>query len=376
MTEKRLALIIISVDECFPQQGFSGGGHKVTKNLILGLIESKLFKIDIFCKKWSNNSKPPVEGINSVTVLNGRTFVKELKEKLKEGHYDYVLSSDILLPFANNLVHSNSSKFKSKNGKNNFLQQILKIYNHKKIKAQENSIKGNNRAVFTVSESLRKDYIENFNLDENKVFTSYPAVDSYNEFISPVIKKVFTIGSIAGGGLNKGGYLLLFALKSLPKTCKLKARIIFPKFHKSFFFRTAVNLLGLKKCIELLPKQKDMQEYYKAIDCYVLPSLNEAFGLVVTEAASNSKPSLVSSTTGVRELIEDGKNGFVFCREKNPVKNLAQKLIEITDIYFNDSEKFIQICQKATEISQKLDWKNFTDTIINNMVKEEGIKID
>lgn len=367
MTKRKLALIVISLDECFSINGFSGGGHKVTKNLILGLLESEKFDIDIFCQKSEITT---LDGIKSITVLNKKTFVKDLEQKLKEQSYNYILSSDILLPFANNLIHSNSSKYKSKNGKNIFMQKILKIYNAKKIKAQGKCFENNNRAVFTVSESLKKDFVENFNLNENNVFVSYPAVDKYSEFVPTPVKEIFTIGSMAGGGLNKGGYLLMLALKKLPKTCKLKARIIFPKFHKAFFFKTFIKLLGLQNRIELLPKQNDMDSYYKSIDCYILPSLNEAFGLVVTEAASNFKPSLASSTTGVRELIKDSENGFVFERTQTPVKNLTQKLIEITDIYFNNYDKFVEITKNAYEISAKLDWRKFTDTIINNMTPE------
>lgn len=369
--KKKLALIVISLDECFPRNGFSGGGHKVTKKLIEGLVESDLFIIDIYCKK---SAVEKVHEISSITVLNNqKTFKKDLEEKIKENNYDYVLSSDILLPFANTLIHSNSSKHKSKNGKNLFLQKVLKIYNAKKINDQNENLP-RNKAIFTVSNGLKKDYVENFSLDATKAFTCYPAVDSYQEFVATKTKKEFTIGSIAGGGLNKGGYLLLFAMKKLPKDLKLNARIIFPKIHKAFFFKTAVKLLGLENRIEILPKQKDMEEYYKTIDCYVLPSLNEAFGLVVTEAASNFRPSLASSTTGVSELIQDGVSGFVFDREKNPVKNLAEKLAKITDIYFNENQKFNEIAKNANEIAKKLDWKNFTAIIINNMIKETSLK--
>lgn len=367
--KKKLALIVISLDECFTEKGFSGGGHKVTKHLILGLVESGKFEIDIFCKK---SAVEAIDGINSITVLGKKTFVNDLKEKIAQGNYDYVLSSDILLPFANNLVHSNSSKFKSKNGKNKFMQQVLKFYNAKKIKAQEKCFENNKNAVFAVSESLKRDYVQNFNLDENKVFVAYPGMEDNSEFIEPEIKDVFTIGSIAGGGLNKGGYLLLLALKMLPETCKLKARIIFPKFHKAFFFQLCIKLLGLENKIELLGKQKDMGEYYKSIDCYVLPSLNEAFGLVVPEAAITFKPSIVSSTTGVAELIQDGKNGFIFDRTKKPVKNLAEKLAEVADMYFNDKKKFCEISECAHEIPTQLEWKKFCDTIIENMTEAKN----
>lgn len=390
MMKKKLALVIISINECFGEcfgksfdeslapKGFSGGGHKVTRNLILELIKSGLFEIDIFCRKGVNggvNGEYSLDGINSITVLdNKKTFSKDLFEQLNAKNYDYVLSSDILLPGVNNIVHSNSSKYKSKNGKNKLMQQILKVYNAKKIKAQEKCLINNDKALFTVSESLKKDFVENFNLDENKVFVCIPAVDDYSEFVEPEIKEEFTIGSIAGGGLNKGGYLLLLALKQLPKNIKLKARVIFPKIKKAFFFKSAVKLLGLSDRVEILPKQQDMSEYYKIIDCYILPSLNEAFGLVVTEAASKFKPSIVSSTAGARELIVDGENGFpsgfIFDREKNPIQNLSNKIMEVYAIYFNDHEKFIEISKNAHLISTKLDWKKFADIIINNMVEE------
>lgn len=366
--KQKLALIVISLDECFTEKGFSGGGHKVTKNLILELIASEKFEIDIFCKKgkvWENT----VNGINSITILDKKHFKEDLQVKLSEKKYDYVLSSDVLLPFANNLIHSNSSKYKSKNGKNLILQKILKIYNHKKIKKQEENL-AYNKATFCVSESLKQDYVSNYGLDENKVFVCYPSVDELQEFKSEPVKEFFTIGSMAGGGLNKGGYLLLLALSKLPKHCNLKARIIFPKIKKSFFFKLMINLLGLKNRVELLPKQANMQEFYQTIDCYVLPSLNEAFGLVVTEAASNFKPSLVSSTTGVRELVSDGENGFVFDREKTPVKNLTQKLIEVSDIYFFEHDKFVEISKNAHQISAQLDCKKFADSIINNLIAE------
>jgi len=363
--KKKLALIIISLDECFPQEGFSGGGHKVTKNIILGFIESNLFEIDIFCKKSLIEN---LDGINSINVLNKKNFVKDLEEKLTENAYDYVLSSDVLLPFGNLVLHSNSAKYKTKNGKNKFVEKILSVYNSKKIKVQENCFAKNEKHIFTVSNSLKNDYVQNYNLDEHKVFACYPAVDE-TECQPPELKETFTIGGMAGGGLNKGGYLLLFAIKKA-NLKNFKARIIFPKIHKAFFFKMLIKLLGLTETIELLPKQIDMQSFYKSIDCYVLPSLNEAFGLVVTEAAANCRPSLVSSTAGASDIIIDNENGFVFDRLKNPLRNLSATLTKIYNIYFSNHEKFFETSKKAYETSKVLDWKKFTDTIIENMKEE------
>ena len=394
--KKKLALIVISLDECFTKTGFSGGGHKVTKNLILGLIASNLFEIDIFCKKSDISS---LDGINSIKVLNKKTFLKELEHELEQKDYDFILSSDVLLPFGNLIIHSNSAKYKTKNGKKKFIEQFLKIYNRKKIKKEEKTFKLNDKNIFTVSESLKKDYVQSYNIDENKVFAMHPGLDDTEEFSPPEKKENFTIGSFAGGGLNKGGYLLLFALNKLKKTPltltltshqnitgvlarqshkgrgesqnNIKARIIFPKIHKAGVYKFLINILKLNDIVELLPKQKDMKAFYQSIDCYVLPSLNEAFGLVVVEAAAYSRPSLVSSTTGVCELIKDGENGFVFDRAKNPLKNLTESLKRAYELYFSDYSKYIEISKNAYEMSKTLEWQKFVDTIVTNLKEEK-----
>lgn len=366
--KQKLALILISVDECFTEKGFSGGGHKVTKHLIMELINSEKFEIDIFCrsgKAWYNT----VKGINSISVLGGTNFKQELQKRLSEKRYDYVLSSDILLPFANNLIHSNSSRYKSKNGKNRLMSLFSRIYNSARISEQEHNM-SYKKAIFTVSEGLKQDYVTNFDLNPDKIFVCYPATDEPQSEGVFEKKDYLTIGSMVGGGLNKGGYLLLLAMSKLPKSSKIKAKFIYPKIQRAGFFMFLAKLLKVDDRIELVPRQADMNTYYNSIDCYVLPSLNEAFGLVVTESAANFKPSIVSSTTGVSELIQDGKNGFIFDREIIKIENLTNKLIEVEQLYEFEHDKFIKISKNAHRIVEKLSWKEFGETIINNMVAE------
>lgn len=61
---------------------------------------------------------------------------------------------------------------------------------------------------------------------------------------------------------------------------------------------------------ESLPHAKVLDLMQEA-DVLVLPSLTEAFGLVVTEALSCGLPVIVSLNTGASELIRDGCEGFV-----------------------------------------------------------------
>ena len=62
---------------------------------------------------------------------------------------------------------------------------------------------------------------------------------------------------------------------------------------------------------------KKPQEIYNNIDILIVPSLwNEPFGRIVPEANSYGIPVLVSNRGGLPELIEEGKNGYIFELDK------------------------------------------------------------
>jgi UDP-glucose:(heptosyl)LPS alpha-1,3-glucosyltransferase len=72
--------------------------------------------------------------------------------------------------------------------------------------------------------------------------------------------------------------------------------------------------------------QKNVQEYYAAADIFVLPTLHEAFGLVITEAMASGLPVIVSKNAGAAEdVIEDGKDG-VLISDPQSAKELAIKI--------------------------------------------------
>lgn len=92
-----------------------------------------------------------------------------------------------------------------------------------------------------------------------------------------------------------------------------------------FFVGSGENLEKYKARAEALGVQdrviftgrlswKDLPKYYAACDVFVLPSISrlEAFGIVTLEAMSTGKAVVVADIPGVREVIEDGKEGLVF----------------------------------------------------------------
>ncbi len=79
--------------------------------------------------------------------------------------------------------------------------------------------------------------------------------------------------------------------------------------------------------------QREIAPFYKIMDVNILPSQNEGLGLTLIEAMAAGVPCIAADSGGIREIIDDGLNGFLF--QPGNSKDLSEK---------------IQVLQKDTEI--------------------------
>lgn len=78
-----------------------------------------------------------------------------------------------------------------------------------------------------------------------------------------------------------------------------------------------------------LNHRDDIVDLTAICDIYVLPSYKEGLPVTLLEAASMSKPIITTNTTGCRDVVTDGLNGFLV-----PVKNielLKEKIILVLE---------------------------------------------
>lgn len=94
--------------------------------------------------------------------------------------------------------------------------------------------------------------------------------------------------------------------------------------------------------------QNDIAPFYKIMDLNVLPSLNEGLGLTLIEAMAAGVPCIGADSGGIREIIDDGVNGFLFAPGDS--KALAEKIrtlredAEIRDRFIgNGKEKIARL---------------------------------
>jgi glycosyltransferase involved in cell wall biosynthesis len=91
-------------------------------------------------------------------------------------------------------------------------------------------------------------------------------------------------------------------------------------------YQQLADSLGVGDAVHWLGVTSDVQLVYSLGDAFVLPSSYETFSLVTFEAAASGLPLLATPVSGVRELIDDGANGFLIDREP---QTIAQRLNQL-----------------------------------------------
>ena len=91
-------------------------------------------------------------------------------------------------------------------------------------------------------------------------------------------------------------------------------------------YRAIADSLGVGAAVHWLGVTHEVPSVYELADAFVLPSSYETFSLVTFEAAASGLPILATPVNGVRELIEDGRNGFLIDRQPHTIADRLTRL--------------------------------------------------
>lgn len=94
-------------------------------------------------------------------------------------------------------------------------------------------------------------------------------------------------------------------------------------------------------------------------DILILPSLTEAFGLVVLEALSQGTVVIASDKCGASDVIINGKNGFIVPIRDSEI--IADRLTALEQ----DRDKLREMKLLAVETARVYNWKKYSKNICN-----------
>jgi len=107
-----------------------------------------------------------------------------------------------------------------------------------------------------------------------------------------------------------------------------------------------------------LKDMSEIKDVYNQASVAVFPSIEEGFGMVVTEAMASGLPVIVSENVGAKDLIKDGEEGFI-----TPIRNAKALKNAILRLY-EDEDKRNQMGQKAHNKVQGQTWQGYQDKLI------------
>lgn len=112
--------------------------------------------------------------------------------------------------------------------------------------------------------------------------------------------KNFIVGCVGGQALRKGYLYLLEAWKKL----KLPdAELHIRSGSKFDDFPVLAKLLAELPSVKLIDYIPDIRDFYAQCDAFILPSVDDGFGMALFEALGNGVPSIATRNTGASELL-------------------------------------------------------------------------
>ena len=237
---------------------------------------------------------------------------------------------------------------------------------HRRINARKNEEVELADHILTVSELARESYIE-AGVPPEEV-TSVPMGADLSAFGpegsgADEDSGPFTFLFAGQAGRRKGGDVLLAASERLARRSDRQHRVQFAGSTDDQLFA------GTDAPVEKLGylDRPELAAAYRRADVLVLPSRHDSFGRVVVEAMATGLPALVSEHVGAKEVITEGKNGWVV--PADDIDALANQMRWCVE----HSDQVAAMRGPAADAATKYTWAAYRERVVDvlgGMVKE------
>lgn len=213
--------------------------------------------------------------------------------------------------------------------------------------------------IMTLSDFSRQSFITQ-GIPECKVLKAPCGIDfdffSQNGVISRKNKfRVIFVGLVC---LRKGIQYLIEAWNKLNLPSEQAELIIVGNQQKDF--SSILKKLSLKKNIIFLGSvnREKLLNLYNRSSVFVLPSIEDGFGMVLGEAMASGVPVICTTNVGASELVKDYLHGFVIPAANSDV--LAEKILWC----YNNQNELLGMGLQSRKMVGNRGWSNYGNQII------------
>jgi len=315
----------------------------VVNDLAIGLKDNNC-QVFIASSGGTLESDLKKEGIKIYNIPIARLGKSKVKYVYKYA-FNFVKSLSILMKLVEeskiNIIHAHQpipillGLIVSKLTKIPIVTTAHNIYNPKSV-VDRMYTKGN--LVVAVSEQVRKSMIDDFKVNDGKVFTVHNGInikrlkknhESKHSIRSEygLKKDCILIGAIAGLRKQKALNYFIEAAKLVSNEFSNVKFIIVGDGELREELGELSNNLNMSDKIIFTGFREDVPQIIKELDIFCLSSIYEGLPISLLEALGNSTPVVVTAVGGIPELITDGLNGLLVPPRDS--EKLADSLIRL-----------------------------------------------
>jgi glycosyltransferase involved in cell wall biosynthesis len=170
----------------------------------------------------------------------------------------------------------------------------------------------------------------------------------------------FTVGVLGGDPLRKGYLYLLLAWKRLALP---NARLIIRSSSDFTKFPRLHELLKELPSVEVVEYIPNIAEFYQRCDLFVLPSVDDGFGMALFEAMANGVPGISTRNCGASELLVDGTEGIVI--DARSVDQLAASILRL----YEDEDLRQQIALAGQKAVERITAARVYETVLSGVLQ-------
>jgi len=211
-------------------------------------------------------------------------------------------------------------------------------------------------SIRVVSQRLRRKLIDEFKINADKITVVPIYVERTTHNIQRITRNddkfiILTVGRLV---LVKNIEMQIEAMaKVINKNLNVELWIVGdgPERKK---IEVRSKELELENSIKFLGWQDNLEKYYNQVDCFLLTSNAEGWGMAVVEAASYELPIIMTDVGLASEVIKNGESGIVIpIGNQKALENAMIKIIE-------DEDLRKKLGENAKEVVKKLPTKEET----------------
>jgi len=220
--------------------------------------------------------------------------------------------------------------------------------------------------VLPVSHMVKEELLRRYDIPESRIEVIHPGVGI--EQFSSLERSAHRQEVRKRHGLSEGDVVMLFVgmnfeIKRLGLVLKALA-ISLPQADQASSFkllvvgkgdewryRTEAERLGIGEQVIFAGVRENIEAYYLASDFFVMPSVFDTFGMAVLEAMAAGLPVIITEKVGAKDVVTDGKEGFVLPADPSPGE-LSEKML-----YLRQNAACLKMGDRARIRARQHDWE-------------------